>query len=67
LEALAYGLNLGAVFLPVGAVDQPGSGDDWQHRSISFRSWGTVDHQDVLSNNYNGLIVIDRSSLPAYH
>jgi erythromycin esterase len=67
LEALAYGLNLGAVFLPIGAADQPGAGDDWQHRSINFRSWGNVDHQDVLSNNYNGLIVIDRSSPPAYH
>jgi erythromycin esterase len=66
LEELAYGLRVSALYLPIERTNQPTSGDDWQHRQIQFRSWGTVDHFDALSANYNAVIMIDHTTIPRY-
>ncbi|MDC8772373.1 erythromycin esterase family protein [Roseateles albus] len=67
LEELAYSLNLAAAYLPIEASNQASSGDDWQHRPIQFRSWGTINHVDVLAANYNAVIIIDHTSIPRYN
>jgi erythromycin esterase len=67
LEEIAYSLRLAAAYIPINRNNEATAGDDWQHRVIPFRSWGTVDHQDALSTNFNGVIVVDHSSVPRYN
>lgn len=67
LEAYAYSLHLGAVYLPVPRVDATGSGDDWLHRLLNYYQWGHNLDNDVLADNFDGVIVIDRSSMPHYN
>jgi erythromycin esterase len=67
LEEIAYSLKLAAAYVPIERGNQTEAGDDWQHRSIQFRSWGTIDHLDALSANYNAVIMIDHTSVPRYN
>lgn len=67
LEAYAYSLRLGALYLRVPQVDAPGSGDDWLHRPILFYVWGDDNEVDTMAGSYDGLIIIDRSTMPHYN
>lgn len=67
LEAYAYSLRLAAVYLPIPRIDAPGTGDDWLHRPIPFYVWGTLQNTDTMAGSYDGLIIIDQSTLPPYN
>lgn len=67
LEANAYSLRIGAMYLRIPRVDAAGTGDDWLHRPIKFYNWGAFEQMDVFSGSFDGLIVIDRSTLPRYN
>ncbi len=67
LESYAYSLRLGAMYLRIPRADAPGAGDDWLHRQIRFYNWGAYEERDVLAGSYDGLIIVDRSTLPPYN
>ncbi|MEO7936172.1 MAG: erythromycin esterase family protein [Dokdonella sp.] len=67
LEAYAYSLRLGALYLPVPLINVAGSGDDWLHRPIRYYHWGAYERTGIMAGSFDGLIVIDRSTLPVYN
>ncbi|MBL0162592.1 MAG: erythromycin esterase family protein [Xanthomonadales bacterium] len=67
MEAYMYSLRLGALYLKVGQVDAPGSGDDWLFRDTRFYVWGNEESREVFAHGFDGLIIIDRSSMPHYN
>jgi hypothetical protein len=66
LEAHVASLGLAAMWLPVPRSDQPGAGDDWLHQPLQQLVWGYGVRTERLDWNYDGVLVIDRSSLPRY-
>lgn len=66
LEAYAHSLRLGAIYLPVPARDEAGDGDNWLHRPLNYLNWGSNLINDRLDQNFDAVIVIDRSRMPAY-
>ncbi len=66
LEAHVASLGLAAVLLPVPSSDQAGLGDDWLHQPLQQLDWGFRVRTERLDWNYDGVLVIDRSSLPRY-
>ena len=67
LEAYMYSLRLGALYLKVAQADAPGSGDDWLFRDTRFYVWGNEESREVFAHAFDGLIIIDRSSMPHYN
>lgn len=67
LEAYTYSVRLAALYLPIPRSDTAGSGDDWLHRPTKSYYWGFQVQTDVLDSNYDGVIVIDHSSMPHYN
>ena len=67
LEAYTYSLRLGALYLRVPAEDSAGTGDNWLHRPIPTYYWGATEQTDTMARSYDGLIVIDRSTMPPYN
>ncbi|MEP6881160.1 MAG: erythromycin esterase family protein, partial [Dokdonella sp.] len=67
LEAYTYSLRLGALYLSVPLINAAGSGDDWLHRPIRYYHWGAYERTGTMAGSFDGLIVIDRSTLPVYN
>ena len=67
LEAYTYTLRVGALYLRVPNVDAAGAGDNWLHRPIPSYYWGATEQTDTMTRSYDGLIIIDRSTMPHYN
>lgn len=66
LEAIAYTLRTAAAFIPFSKANETSIGDDWLHKPISVKSWGSYEMFLTLSDSYDAVIVIDRSQVPVY-
>ncbi|MDT9001955.1 erythromycin esterase family protein [Paucibacter sp. APW11] len=64
MERYLASLRLAAVFLPLDAAGHGGLNSAWQRRAINAYVWGSSASQEVLTDNYDALLVIDRTSLP---
>lgn len=66
LEAVSYSLRTAAAFIPFTSTDDSAVGDDWLHQRFKVKTWGRDEHFLILSESYDGVIVIDRSQVPEY-
>ncbi|KAF7774502.1 hypothetical protein PCIT_a0960 [Pseudoalteromonas citrea] len=66
LESLTAIANQDVLYLPFSKVNQPGLEDDWLHRPYETKFWGTTNVQVELAKVYDGIIMVDRSTLPDY-
>jgi erythromycin esterase len=65
-ESIVYSLRKAAVFIPLSNEDLSTENDDWQHQLINIQTWGRFALQQKLSNTYDAMIVIDKSSPSQY-
>ncbi len=65
LEALAYSLRTAAIFLPFSLINMPTLDDDWQFIPFLTKYWGVDDFETILSERFDAVIVIDRSTRSA--
>ncbi len=66
LEAISYYARKAALFVP---IDRHGSMTDenqFIYKYTPYKYWGAWDLQQVLSDQFDGIIIVDTSSMPTY-
>lgn len=68
LEAITYGARLAALYLDTSANQQRVAGNAFLFERIDAHYWGGAfgAYSFVVSDQYDGIVVIDRSSVPSY-
>lgn len=66
LESLTTVVNQDVLYLPFSKINQPGPEDDWLHQPYETKYWGTTNVQVELAKVYDGIIMVNTSTLPDY-
>jgi len=65
LESIFYQARKKYCFVDM-ANEQREAGNSWMFESIYSKSWGTIDLQMILKDQYDGILFIDTVNPPQY-